>query len=816
MQKGKAVAMTTRTGFAGVFFLCVTALVSLTFSAFSQSDVLYDFEEEGTAWVRMVEHAVETRCETTDQGRMGKRALAVSFDKQKQARILVRPKANWSEYTSITFDVFGPKTLSSPVEAVVYVKDRDYWWYQRLLEQQAAPGRWAEFKVDFASSKGVFPHVGHAKYFWQSVGHEKPWDPYNLMMVREFGIILFCDEPVAGDVLVDTVTGHRPLETPPETRIIDFRIDRPIVPQYGKFEARFQLNRTYANPFDPDVIDISATFTSPTGGKDNVFGFFTQDYRRLSVDGFQKLLPEGDPYWAIRYAPMETGQYTYTLTVKDAYGSFVTGPREFRSAASGSKGFIKTSTVDGRWFEYSNGEFFYPVGHSVHSPIDEHYHRMQKMPLPAPDYRTFYYDGIFPKMAANSENITELWMAPWVFELEWTDRWGGYAGLGRYNMERAWEMDYMVRLAEKYGINLQIALTNHGQLSETTDIDWEDSPYNVRNGGFLKSTVEFFSDEKAMKYHRQKLRYIIARWAYTTHIFGWVLISESDLVGTAHDFSRTPQVVNWMKVMSQYIHSIDYVDHPVTNHYFGDYSRGIPAVFSLPSIDYVACDAYCNGQDFIELVRDTGKYDSRYGKPVLITEYGLDWCGGSDNLMKAQLHAGMWSAWMTEIAGTPMFWWHIFIDDHDQYFNFKAFAKFIEGEDRRGEEMQTEFIPVRLSRPTSESFRCLARKGKDKAYLWVYNPRSCPQTSYWENFKYFRSETKIVDREWEFSPTPGLVVELKDMDPIEYDVEIWDTYTGEIVEKTRIVADESGLLTLPLTPVERDAAVKVKAIQSSR
>jgi hypothetical protein len=782
----------------------------------AQTQTLYDFEQDDIAWLTLLPDGKEEKCTTSSISYSGIKSLSVRFNNQVITRILVRPNADWSKYSRISFMVYASQSIKTPIEAVAYFKDVDYWWYQKLLKQHTRSDGWTEFIVNLVPPQSIFAAVENNKYRWQSLGHNRPWNPYCLLRIREFGIILFSKQPVSGEVLIDDIAGHISPNESAATTITNFRVELRIVPCFSKFEARFNLSRAYSNPYDSGIVDITAIIKSPLGKEHKVNGFFMQDYRRCKINGFQKLVPESEPYWAIRYAPAEAGKYSYTIEIKDAFGVFTTSPFSFESVKSGSKGFVQVSETDGRWFEFSNGEFFYPIGHSVHAPVDEHYHRMQKLPLPAPDYRTFYYDGIFKKMADNSENITELWMCPWFLELEWTEKWGGYAGLGRYNMERAWETDYLVNLAEKYGIYLQIALMNHGEVSEIVDVDWTTSPYNINNGGFLKSTVNFFTDEKAIMHHKNKLRYIIARWGYSTGIFGWELISESDLVGTNIDFSRTPQVVSWMKTMSEYIKSIDYAGHPITNHYFGDYSRGVAAVFNLPSIGYVACDAYCNGSDFIELVYDTGQYDAKYGKPILITEYGIEWCGGPDNLMKAQLHAGMWAGWMAGISGTPMFWWHIFIDDYDQYFNFKAFAKFTQGEDRRAEKMDTAFVPVKATHATPESFHCLARKGSNKAYLWIYNERSCPKTSYYENIKYFESKTKIIEEEWCFLPVEGLIISLTGMDPIEYRIEVWDTYEGKMLDEKTLPAEPSGILTIPLPPIARDAAVKIKPIQSSR
>jgi hypothetical protein len=75
------------------------------------------------------------------------------------------------------------------------------------------------------------------------------------------------------------------------------------VQKYAKLELTVALGGTYSNPYDPAVIDLSATFTSPSGKAWKVNGFY---------NGTQYL---------IRFAANETGNWTYTVSATDASGT---------------------------------------------------------------------------------------------------------------------------------------------------------------------------------------------------------------------------------------------------------------------------------------------------------------------------------------------------------------------------------------------------------------------------------------------------------------------------------------------------------------
>ena len=71
--------------------------------------------------------------------------------------------------------------------------------------------------------------------------------------------------------------------------------------------------------------------------------------------------------------------------------------------------------------------------------------------------------------------------------------------------------------------------------------DWYLSYYNVANGGFLSKPQglllyirfslwlfipDFFTDERAKADYRNRLRYLVARYGYSTSVFAWEFFNE--------------------------------------------------------------------------------------------------------------------------------------------------------------------------------------------------------------------------------------------------------------------------------------------------
>jgi len=727
----------------------------------------------------------------------------VSLKGHKGLRLMCPIRENWESASALEFDIALDEGFPEFVQTMVYLKDGDHCWYEAKLIRKPVAGGKMRFTAPFGNVE-----------LWQNSGHGKPINGYSFLDVREFGIGLFSEEQMTGNVSLGNIALVPRIENSEPLCVTEFREPLRSVGRYEIFEAQFQINRVFDNPFDPEQVDVCAEITSPAGVKWRVAGFFTQDFSRKEVYGREQLIAVGRPYWAVRAAPREAGVHTYQLTVKTPSETFTMKPREFIATPSERKGYVRVSQADPTFWEFENGDIFYPVGHSVHASYDEHYHTMQKMPKPVFDPKTFFYDRAFLKMGENGENFTEIWMCPWWMEMEWRKEWHPFKGLGRYNLENAWRLDYLFNLAERYDIYLQIALMNHGEMSYTnSDPDWQNSPFFTQNGGFLRRPEQFFTNEKAQKLWRQKLRYIVARWGGSTNLFGWVLISESDLIGPWGWSKNAKEYFNWCLATSRYLKTLEPVSHPVTNHYYGNYSHLDKNLFRQPEMGYMAADAYRESSHLIDQLMGTVGLQQQIQKPIIVSEYGGDWCGATDNNLTAEQQGGIWAAYMIGMTSTPLFWWFEFVDQHDLYGTYKGFSKFIAGEDRRGKPATTQRLSAVLQKDIGTPVHCLARVGDGWGDAWIFEEKGLPYIDYYQSKNAFYAEGKVIEKPWTFKTISDATVTLSGFAPGSYIAEYWHTLSGEIVAKNPVTVGEDNKLILKPPTFTRDIAVKVRLVE---
>ena len=149
------------------------------------------------------------------------------------------------------------------------------------------------------------------------------------------------------------------------------------VGRYEVFQSTFQLNTVATNyswPYDanppasisPGIgVTVDAIFTnSNTNTVLTVPCFFYQNYDRelISGDGSrytdEAIMPNDTPYWMVRFAPPELGAWSFKLKATDASGTTIYPSGSglaFNCVSSSSKGFVKVSPTDPRYFELSDG-----------------------------------------------------------------------------------------------------------------------------------------------------------------------------------------------------------------------------------------------------------------------------------------------------------------------------------------------------------------------------------------------------------------------------------------------------------------------------
>ena len=383
----------------------------------------------------------------------------------------------------------------------------------------------------------------------------------------------------------------------------------PTVGRWTPFQLTIQSEPVQGNPYDPSQNDVQVVFHTPSG-------------RQIVVPAFY----DGGTTWRVRFTPTELGLYRYAASAKGE--TRIAGPAPsgtFRVVSSGQPGFVRVSR---RWptrFAFDSGKPFFPVGHNV--------------AWPSP-WQAGYtdYDSFFASMGRAGENWARVWMCAWGgLNIEWTP-----GQLGTYDLKAAQYLDRIISLAEQHGIYVQLVIQHHGQFSTRVNPNWNENPYNSARGGFLQHPGDFFTHPRAKQLFRQRMRYILARWGYSTHIMAWELFNEVQYT----DHHSLDDVFAWHKEMAAYIRANDPYRHLITTSSLASSSP------VWESMDYLQSHSY---QDEPMAAAEPDP-PQRARKPFFVGEWGPS--DGSRPRLNTQefLRQGLWSGMLAGASGAPMFW----------------------------------------------------------------------------------------------------------------------------------------------------------------
>lgn len=612
---------------------------------------------------------------------------------------------------------------------------------------------------------------------------------HDLMSIKELGLRFFkSPDSQMVSVQVRSPQLHGPYLVD-HTRAAPAVNNLTVVPQdpvrYGKVEISFDLSKVYANPFDPDEVSVTGIFTCPGGKRIQVPGFYYQGYERRQDGESERLSATGNPRWKIRFAPMETGEHTCMVQVIDREGHEVkTLPQSFRVGPSESSGFVRISYRNPRYLAFDNGKLYYPIGHNICYPVDvlQPYPYEFKVPSGA---GTYTLDRYLKRMNENGENWARIWMTSWGVGLEGHPEWSEFYGLGWYNLANAWRLDHIIETAEEKGIYIQLTLDHYSEFSQS----WHLNPYSRQLGGPLRSADDFFEDANARKAYRNRLRYVVARWGYSTHLLAWELWGEVNLIPGYE--ARRHVVAQWHKEMARHIRQLDPWEHLVFTHCH-NWQKGYN-LWALNEINCVQGNGYIRPpNDSVNHVINFKRYISEvaeFNKPIFVAEYGgrSELGAPSADYLEAQLHSGLWASVVSSLGGAAMHWWWNFVDGRDAYFHYKPVSDFCRDIDR----LNTAFepvVPVVVS--SNNVLKAVGMQAKNEAFVWVYHP---------DVFTTLQN-IPIVS---------GASITFRGIEKGTYAVDYWDTYTGEIIRQGTAPLESEHTLMLP--PVRRDLAIKLRA-----
>jgi len=558
------------------------------------------------------------------------------------------------------------------------------------------------------------------------------------------------------------------LKTSPE--ILKVSAVKGSVSQGEKFELAVELRADFENPFDPQEINLYAELLSPTGKKIIMPGFLYS----AAIDGESKEVKE--PQWRIRFTPTEKGQWGYKVCLKTPKGGDETEVKTFQCDGALKKGFVRVSRIDPLYFEFDNGEFYYPVGENISWA------------------KLSGFEKYFSEMHKVGGNWSRVWMANWEVALEWTGK--GYHGLGLYNLKKAEKLDKILDIAAKNDIYIQLVINHHGQLSTKVNPQWKENPYNAKNGGPCEKPLDFFTNQEARRLFKNRLRYIVARWGYSPNILAWELWNELTFVD---DLDLEIDYV-WHKEMSEYLKKIDPLRHMVTTSYAGTiYNYSLNAkVWRLKTIDFTQFHMYT--PDIVELAGAAYRLMSSFDKPYFLAEFGRGTEDGVDmeDPEGTNLHAGLWAQFMTPSAGNAMpWWWDCYIHPKRLYYHWQALTKFAGNLDRRLKNYKFDIAKTK-GRVNQEELSVYIQGFLDnrEAMLWIFD----------------LEQTKFNPPQKEAFSIEGVPVRLEGMCPGTYLIEFWNTYTGEVIEARKKISPK-GDIEFTVPAFKKDVAVKVRLVE---
>jgi hypothetical protein len=422
---------------------------------------------------------------------------------------------------------------------------------------------------------------------------------------------------------------------------------------FTKFEVCVEWSKQYNNPFNYSEVAVQAEITAPDKTV-IVDGFYYQNFTRSLVNGQEKIQTVGSPLWCIRFSPTVMGLHSISVTVTDSMGKYLLENTSFQavSKSSNAQGFVRIGKNNVH-FQFDSGKTYFPIGENVC--------------WVSYSQGTYAYDDYMTSLSGHGANYIRLWL---------TDvQWDGLAveiAVGKYNLGDLWRLDYVVSLAEKLDICLLMCTESFNLLTTKTSANlWYQSYYNKKNGGILDYPQEFFTNEQAKMDYKNRLRYLIARYGYSTSVFAWEYFNEVDITD---NYNSTAQVL-WTEEMTDWVHSYDINRHLISTSFSN--SDGDSNVQGLTSLDFTMTHNYNEPDIATTTAMFPAKKLSQYHKPSYVAEFGVPDQGAVDK-EGFSLHNGLWAAAVQLAAGTCMtWWWDSWVAPNNLYGTFDGISQFV-------------------------------------------------------------------------------------------------------------------------------------------
>jgi hypothetical protein len=556
------------------------------------------------------------------------------------------------------------------------------------------------------------------------------------------------------------------------------------LPRFETLELTFTLPTTYENPYDPAQIDVRAIITTPDNQTEQAVGFWWQkvNYSDGGTDDYKLANEPGR--WKVRYAPRQTGVYSYRIRATDKGGTTESAVGQFTATPAVGHGFVRVDPTRPTRFMFEDGTAFLARGSNLGWDNKLTYEQMFR------DYR------------AAKLNFARVWLLipdQGHFTLEWKNgatrqlstvdavRW---EGLGRYNQENAHKLDRLMEQAKANDIALMLTLFTHHAF-----VNWNaENPYAAFGDGRA-----FWTNTEARRHFRNYVRYVGARYGAYTSLGIVEFWNELD------DAATTPTITNmraWHQEMVDTLHATS-PRRPLTSTSFKAEGKswndpnGTDSFVSLPMLDVAQGHHYDSGPGATNMIwgwaHEARWANGIFGRPYFFGEYGHhgESCGSEPchpNLAILNHHS-TWSPIMHGGAASGNLHWRVgwsFFMPTEYRANARRFGDWIEGELPYLRQMDHFWGGENLG-----GFWIGGYRKANRAALYVVN-----KPARWDV-----ADGQIADLSGASHTLTGLANGT-------YQVVYTNPLTGAVV-RSESKAVTNGSLTLSMPTFKRDLAIKV-------
>lgn len=384
------------------------------------------------------------------------------------------------------------------------------------------------------------------------------------------------------------------------------------------------------------------------------------------------------------------------------------------NATNSTGSFVRISPRDHRYFEFSDGSPYLPIGLNMIAPANTR----------STESGLANIERWIRNLSENGGNFARIWLSNDFWDVE-------HKKSGSYDDDKAERIDALIAIGRRYNVRLKLTM-EHFRSFETGK--WSGKPlHHVLNGGPAESVTDFFAGKVCRDQFKRKIGWYADRYGSDPTVFAWELWNEMDCVsGQGWEMWTREMLVELRRRFPENLaaQSLGSFDND------GKRSR-YKMVCVMPENDIAQVHRYldlgaqlevCHGpvdvlaSDAIREIRDF-----KPDKPILLAESGAVEPGhtGPFELYAKDkagiiLHDVLFAPFFSGSAGAGQIWhWDHYVDRNNLWWQFGRFAEAVKGIDPAAEQ----FEPLQL--PDSQ-LRIYALKGRnvsmafcrDKANTW--------------------------------------------------------------------------------------------------